>query len=627
MDVIPDDILPSKPPRVWSGWLYKKCKQAHTRWVRRYFRLELVKLYYSTNDTSKVRKDIDLDGCEIIDEKHKKYPFYFRIHYEDPKRRDYHIYAESLLAKRGWISAINGAIKRMNKSDIFSRSAASSLESSSPSRSTSSETDSGANFSDEDDESDSETENSTVNGLSTEVESYTKDGVESNGTMKRRSVPSLGLTALGNSDSMVSDFGGGQSSIHSPASSTGFQDIIEEDKDPFFESANSSKEKSSQNEDGANIPNFSGSVNGEHRFAPKLSTLESKDIGENDRSATHSTKIEAEVNDFQNSEGDDGLRQVEETLKLDLRLQDLKLSLQQEWASREAVLNEEISRLKSMLDERSENKYKPDPSFLDSKENELGGNINRFNRTDPITTSMKGMPKSNTFKEQKKADPSDERLSMLELSLSDDTKKGFSNIKDEEKVVKSFLQRVSPQQGKSRRLATEYGNRVQPRASGRLGFSARRKKRSAFIKKTIAPSGITVSVRRANRLNKSKIHLDTIRKARKTRRRVSYMRYKNDAPKIRGQRDALYGSKTNYFRQKLKNHKREKGFYLQGDPNLSTARNEVYYIKEDATNQQGTHLNGRSFSSNQAYSMIVERQSRIDQANVDLGLSFNSSNF
>ena len=97
---------------------------------------------------------------------------------------------------------------------------------------------------------------------------------------------------------------------------------------------------------------------------------------------------------------------------------------------------------------------------------------------------------------------------MLELSLSQDNKKGFSNPNDEKKVVKSFLQRVSPQQGKSRRLATEYGNRVQPRANGRLGFSARRKNRSAFIKKTTAPSGITVSVRRANTSNKSKIHLE-----------------------------------------------------------------------------------------------------------------------
>ena len=62
-----------------------------------------MKLYYSTNDTSKTRKDIDLDGCEIIDEKHKKYPFYFRIHYEDPKRRDYHIYAERVCSQKGMV--------------------------------------------------------------------------------------------------------------------------------------------------------------------------------------------------------------------------------------------------------------------------------------------------------------------------------------------------------------------------------------------------------------------------------------------------------------------------------------------------------------------------------------------
>ena len=233
------------------------------------------------------------------------------------------------------------------------------------------------------------------------------------------------------------------------------------------------------------------------------------------------------------------------------------------------------------------------------------------------------MAKSNVKKGQKRAGAG-ERLTMLELSLSQDNKKGFSNPNDEKKVIKSFLQRVSPQQGKSRRLALEYGNRVQPRANGRLGFSARRKKRSAFIKKTTAPSGITVSVRRANTSNKSKIPLDTIRKARKTRRRVSYMRYKNDAPKIRGQRDALYGNKTTYFRQKLKkHHNREKTFLMQADLNISAPHPEGSYIYQDGTNLQDTHLNGRSFSSNQAYSMIVERQSIIDQANVDLGLSFN----
>ena len=145
------------------------------------------------------------------------------------------------------------------------------------------------------------------------------------------------------------------------------------------------------------------------------------------------------------------------------------------------------------------------------------------------------------------------------------------------------MQRVSPQQGKSRRLAMEYGNRVQPRANGRLGFSARRKKRSAFIKKTTAPSGITVSVRRANTSNKSKIPLDTIRKARKTRRRVSYMRYKNDAPKIRGQRDALYGNKSAHFREKLKRrHNRENHSSMQADLDLSTPHPERSYITKTA---------------------------------------------
>ena len=121
MDIVPDDILPKKPPRVWSGWLFKKCKKSHTRWVKRYFRFELIKLCYSVDDKSKTRKDIDLEGAEILDEKHKKYPFYFRIHYSDPNRRDYEIYAESLLAKRGWMSVLSGASRRMNKSNIFSK--------------------------------------------------------------------------------------------------------------------------------------------------------------------------------------------------------------------------------------------------------------------------------------------------------------------------------------------------------------------------------------------------------------------------------------------------------------------------------------------------------------------------
>ena len=122
----------------------------------------------------------------------------------------------------------------MNKSDIFSRSAASSMDTSSIYRSNSSETDSGANFSDEDDDkSNNDNDNSSISVTSTRMESYTKDGVESNGTQNRNSVASLNVTALRNSDTMGSEFGGGQSSIHSPASSTGFQDIIEEDQDPF----------------------------------------------------------------------------------------------------------------------------------------------------------------------------------------------------------------------------------------------------------------------------------------------------------------------------------------------------------------------------------------------------------
>ena len=213
------------------------------------------------------------------------------------------------------------------------------------------------------------------------MESYTKDGVESNDTQSRNGVVSLNDTDLRKSNVMGSEFIG-RLIINSFSSIVyGFQDIIEEDEDPFFESANSSKDKSLMNEY-VNFPNpmdsneFEMPTKGANRHRPKpsLTSSANKELSKNDRSVIHGTKPYIEMNDAKYSEGDDGLRRVQGNVEVRFPMFVRFEAFSSAGVGlREAVLNDEIRRLKHMLNETSQKEYKSDASSLDSKENELGG--------------------------------------------------------------------------------------------------------------------------------------------------------------------------------------------------------------------------------------------------------------
>ena len=675
MDIIPDGILPTKPPRVWSGWLFKKCKNQHSRWVKRYFRLELVKLYYSKNDTSKLRKDIDLDGCEIIDEKHKKYPFYFKIQYKDPNRRDYELYAESLLAKRGWISVLNAAIRRMDKPDIFSKSVGSSFDEinsfdetnssyhSSMNSTTDGETssyldrtydddynddiakkdddddeeknDDNKNIDDDDDDGDDEDDEfEDDNDEDEEIDSkFTKIGKEQYKRKDNNNNNNIKVN-LGENSSMASSFGGGQSSIHSPASSTGFEDVIEDNiAETPFTSISMKKQMIDENKEKnhkgkyLNSPSSNETYIEPHKNSQKKISNYSNNKN-NIKLAKIKQKNKIDTNkDIQSNETNGDLRQVEEKLKLDLKIQEMQFSLQKEWATREATLNDEIIKLKRMLVDEDNNGIDTD------------NNMNDYN--DRLKNTGDIMIKNN-HDDSRRMNRSDIANNNNENLAENYIKKKLYNGQqqhDEKTLIKSFLQRVSPQQGKSRRLAAEYGNRVRPRPKkyGRRNngyenpsVKNKRSRKRRTKRRPPSTSGIIVSVRRARTSDNMNIPLNTLRRARKTRRKVSYMRYKNDAPKIKGQRDALYGSKTKYFGQRLKKYDLEKtkmlanGEEQQSYPTLEydDTYNDDNYDNNYNSNLLYTRSNILNNTNNLDVTMLIEKQSQIDQMNLDLGLSF-----
>jgi len=546
-------------------------------------------VYAGTYDAVKAGekvKSIDLQGCEVVDEGHKKYPFYFRIQHAE--RRDYELSAGSQVEKSLWVDAVRYRISLLtnhrepNTSSVFSPTADSrtTLGGASEDRSHFGDTTFESTFDNkaqldesldstmgslpEDTLSKNETflsQDESYFATDTSVENLDSSFADQNDKkieellrhqQKRQSIdeatrsntapppppppspPSaiedkdeaFGREERGHKAALMPEEreetkDGGLPAV-SPTSSHGFEDVMEDEND-------------SGGEQFGVISGISTIGSANKTFAPLSGTpipmqkLNSSKAADEKPISNRTPPAELPA------------QRREQQREFDVKMQQLKFAMQTEWAEKEARLSKEILSLKRLVADQQAKKQERD---------QRGGALDSMPPTASVTLDstwhdVRGLA-SKSRKSSGRANSDNCNEESIQLKTYE-SKRGRM-------IEKAFLEKISPPRGVSRRIREQYGNRVAARSratahNDRSRIRPRRKGREKKKQASLSSSGISIRVRRVQK--QSKLPLSVVRNGLNRNKKVSYMRFANNAPPKKGSRDPLYGSKARVLSERI----------------------------------------------------------------------------